>query len=179
MIKKILILAFAALTVNAQNTLIHHELNALIKPDASFIEVTDQITVDKSLVKDGLKFKLHHALVVEPTDMIKRLDESVDAKDIGMDIDDAGSKSSLKLDVYEVKLPGSLSGDLKFTVKYKGEIQSPIKQSMREDLVNHLELFGNRVFTLQDQHTGFRISVMSLSHLTLRPLHLKIGKLFR
>jgi len=129
MIKKILILAFAALTVNAQNTLIHHELNALIKPDASFIEVTDQITVDKSLVKDGLKFKLHHALVVEPTDMIKRLDESVDAKDIGMDIDDAGSKSSLKLDVYEVKLPGSLSGDLKFTVKYKGEIQSPIKQS--------------------------------------------------
>ena len=129
MIKKILILAFAALTVNAQNSLIHHELNALIKPDASFIEVTDQITVDKSLVKDGLKFKLHHALVVKPTDMIKRLDESVDAKDIGMDLDDAGSKSSLKLDVYEVKLPGSLSGDLKFTVKYKGEIQSPIKQS--------------------------------------------------
>lgn len=129
MIKKILILAFAAFTLNAQNSLIHHELNALIKPDASFIEVTDQITIDKSLVKAGLKFKLHYALEVEANEAIKKLDESADAEDIGMDIDDADSKNSLQLNIYEIKLPPDISTDLKLIIKYKGEIKSAVKQS--------------------------------------------------
>jgi hypothetical protein len=129
MIKKIFIFAFTALTINAQNTLIHHELEALIKPEASFIEVIDQLTIDKSLIKEGLIFKLHNALVIEPNEMIKKLDTPVNAEDIGMDLDDADSKSSLQLNVYEIKLPSNVTGDLKLTVKYKGEIQSSIKQS--------------------------------------------------
>ena len=129
MIRKILILAFAAFTINAQNSLIHHELNAKLKPDASFIEVTDQITIDKSLVKVGLKFKLHHALEIEANEMIIKLNESADAEDIGMDIDDAGSKNSLQLNIYEIKLPNNISDDLKLTIKYNGEIKSAVKQS--------------------------------------------------
>ncbi len=129
MIKKIFILAFAALTVNAQNSLIHHELEALIKPDESFIEVTDQITIDKSLLKEGLKFKLHNELAIDPNEIVKKLDKSMPAKDVGMDIDDPVSKNSLQLNVYEIKLPSSTTSDLKLTIKYKGEIKSPVKQS--------------------------------------------------
>ena len=129
MIKKILILLFAALTANAQNTLIHHEINALIKPNTSYLEVTDQVTIDKSLVKEGLKFKLNSSLEVEPNEMVSKLEETVEGEDIGMDLDDAGSKSSLKLNVYEIKLPNNNNGNLNLTIKYKGEIKSPIKQS--------------------------------------------------
>ncbi len=129
MVKKIFAFLFLAVTINAQSPLIHHELNVVIKPDISFLDVTDEITINKSLVKEGLQFKLHSALTVEPSEMITKLDMQVDAEDIGMDLDDAGTKSDLKLNVYKIKLSPNTSGDLKLILKYNGKIESPIKQS--------------------------------------------------
>jgi len=131
MIKKILLLILVSVIIHAQNAPLHHEINATIIPDASYIEVTDEITLDESQVKDGLQFKLNNALVVEPNDMITKLEESVDAKDIGMDKDDIGLGNSLKLNVYKVNIPSDHKGKLKLTLKYKGEIKSPIKQSQK------------------------------------------------
>ena len=129
MFKNIILIFAAATALNAQTTLIHHEINALIKPEASYLEVTDQITIDKSLVKEGLKFKLHSALNVEPNEMIKPLDGTETAEDIGMDLDDAGSKSTLQLKEYQVLPSKNFNENLQLTVKYKGEIKSPVKQS--------------------------------------------------
>ena len=96
MIKKILMLIFiSVLILNAQDAPIHHEISATITPNTSYLEVTDEITLDESQVKDGLQFKLHNALEVEPNDMITKLDESVNAEDIGMDKDDAGDSHAL------------------------------------------------------------------------------------
>ncbi len=129
MIKKILIFVLFAAAVFAQNPAVHHELTALIKPDISFIDVTDEITIDKSLLKDGLQFTLNDALTLEPNQMITKLDKKVDAKDIGMDLDDAGTDSQLKLNVYIIKVPQNNSDNLQLVVRYKGKIESPIEQS--------------------------------------------------
>lgn len=101
----------------------------VIKPDMSLLEVTDEVTIGKSLIKDGLQFKLHNALSVEPSEMITKLDKQVDAEDIGMDLDDSGTKSDLKLNVYAIKFSPNNSGNLKLILKYKGKIESPVKQS--------------------------------------------------
>lgn len=129
MFKNILFFVLFAVTINAQSPLIHHELNVVIKPDMSSLEVTDEVTIDKSLIKDGLQFKLHNALSVEPSEMITKLDKQVDAEDIGMDLDDSGTKSDLKLNVYAIKFSPNNSGNLKLILKYKGKIESPVKQS--------------------------------------------------
>lgn len=129
MFKNILFFVLFAVTINAQSTLIHHELNVVIKPDMSLLEVTDEVTIGKSLIKDGLQFKLHSALSVEPSEMITKLDKQVDAEDIGMDLDDSGTKSDLKLNVYAIKFSPNNSGNLKLILKYKGKIESPVKQS--------------------------------------------------
>ena len=129
MFKNILFFVLFAVTINAQSPLIHHELNVVIKPDMSLLEVTDEVTIGKSLIKDGLQFKLHSALSVEPSEMITKLDKQVDAEDIGMDLDDSGTKSDLKLNVYAIKFSPNNSGNLKLILKYKGKIESPVKQS--------------------------------------------------
>ncbi|MDY0082673.1 MAG: M20/M25/M40 family metallo-hydrolase, partial [Ignavibacteriaceae bacterium] len=129
MIKKIFAFILLTVTLSAQNSLIHHELNVVIKPDISFLEVTDEILIDKILVKDGLQFKLNSALTVEPSEMITKLDYQADAEDIGMDIDNAGTKSDLKLNIYKIKPSPNASGDMKLILKYNGKIESPIKQS--------------------------------------------------
>ncbi len=129
MIKKIFAFILLTVTLSAQNSLIHHELNVVIKPDISFLEVADEILIDKSLVKDGLQFKLNSALTVEPSEMITKLDYQADAEDIGMDIDNAGTKSDLKLNIYKIKPSPNASGDMKLILKYNGKIESPIKQS--------------------------------------------------
>ncbi len=129
MIKKILLLLFTALAVNGQDAPIHHKINATISPTTSMLEVVDEITIDESLLKDGLEFKLHHALVIEKNDVIQKIKENVTGADIGMDKDDAGSDDKLKLTLYKVSVPDGHTGDFKFTIKYKGEIASPVKQS--------------------------------------------------
>ncbi len=129
MVKKILLSLLLYFSVYAQNTLIHHDISTTIKPSDSFIDVTDIIMIPEVQLKDGLKFKLHHALEVAPNIMITKLAGTVDAEDIGMDKDDVGSENALKLNVYQVNIPSGHSGELKLTLNYKGKIDSPVEQS--------------------------------------------------
>ena len=128
MVKKLLILIFPLLLL-AQNAQIHHEINATINPSESFIEVTDVVTIPEAQLADGLEFKLHNALEVESNKMIKKLKDSVNAEDIGMDKDDVDSENVLKLNVYLIKIPKNHSGNLELTIKYKGKIDSPVERS--------------------------------------------------
>jgi aminopeptidase N len=129
MIKKILIFTLVAITINAQTNLIHHQISATILPNESFIKVTDVITIPEAQVKDGMKFKLHNALVVEENKFIQKFDKTVNAKDIGMDIDDTNSENGLMLNVYEINVTTDRSGDLILELNFSGKIESPIKQS--------------------------------------------------
>jgi aminopeptidase N len=129
MIKKILIFTLVAITINAQTNLIHHQISATILPNESFIKVTDVITIPEAQVKDGMKFKLHNALIVEENKFIQKFGEAVNAKDIGMDIDDTNSENGLMLNVYEINVTTDRSGDLILELNFSGKIESPIKQS--------------------------------------------------
>jgi len=129
MIKKFVLLILLSTTIFAQNAQIHHEINANINPDESFIEVTDVVTIPEAHLKNGLEFKLHHALEVAPNKMITKLIGTVNAEDIGMDKDDVGSENALKLNIYKIKIPKRHSGDLELTINYKGKIDSPVEQS--------------------------------------------------
>ncbi|MEN8192936.1 MAG: M1 family aminopeptidase, partial [Bacteroidota bacterium] len=131
MFKKILLLLFITIVVNAQNASFHHKIDAIISPFTSMLEVTDEITIQESQLKDELEFKLHNALNVEENEFVKLIKENVSGSDVGMDKDDVGSDSNegLKLHLYKVITPSGHSGDLTITLKYKGEIASPVKQS--------------------------------------------------
>jgi Peptidase family M28/PDZ domain/Peptidase family M1 domain len=122
------LIAFSTI-LQAQKNEIHHNISVTIEPPNSFIHVTDEITIPESEITDNLKFKLHHNLDIVENTVIKMLGENVVAKDVGMDQDDAGSKSQLKLNEYLVNIPSDYSGDFKFELVYSGEIKSPIKQS--------------------------------------------------
>ena len=129
MLKKILLFIFVALAVCGQDAPIHHKIDATISPFTSMLEVTDVITIKESQLKNDLEFKLHHALQVEESKVVKKTKDNVSGEDIGMDKDDVGSEVKLKLNLYKISIPSGHSGDFKFTVKYKGEIASPVQQS--------------------------------------------------
>ena len=129
MVTRILLFVLLSFSVYAQNAVIHHDISATIKPSDSFIAVTDVIIISETQLEDGLEFKLHHALEIAPNKMITKLDKTVDAEDIGMDKDDVVSENALKLNVYKVNIPSGHKSELKLTLKYKGKIDSPVKQS--------------------------------------------------
>ncbi len=130
MLKKIVsFMLLLSIYISAQNSNIHHNINAKIKPSVSFIEVIDTIIIPVNQLNSETKFKLHHALEVEQNEMITKLDGTVSAKDIGMDKDDVTSASDLKLNVYKVNIPSGHKDEVKLIVKYKGKIKSAVKQS--------------------------------------------------
>lgn len=131
MLKKILFLLFVALAAYAQDAPFHHKIDATITPTTSMLEVTDEITIKESQIKGVLEFKLHHALVVEGNNVVKKTMTNINSEDVGMDKDDAGidSEKELKLNLYEVIIPSGHSGDFTFTLNYKGKIESPVEQS--------------------------------------------------
>lgn len=129
MIKKIVVLLLFAITITAQNKMIHHKISVEIKPIDSFISVVDEITIPDNQIIDELKFKLHNGLVVEKNEFIKKLPNAVSAKDVGMDKDDATSENGLMLNVYVLNIPNNVKNKFEITIKYSGRIESPIKQS--------------------------------------------------
>ena len=129
MIKRIILFFLFAITIVAQNKIIHHKISAVIKPNDSFISVIDKIIIPENQIVDGLKFKLHNGLIVEKNEFIEKLPDAVSAEDIGMDKDDANSKNGLMLNVYQLNLPNDIKDEFEITIKYSGKIKSPIKQS--------------------------------------------------
>ena len=116
----------------AQTNNIYHNIEAKVFPGKSYIEVTDEMTVPKSLAQNTIKFKLHANLKpLLKTKGIRLIITGVNvpAKDIGMDRDDTEGKSKLLLNEYELLLKDKFEGDVKFKLVYKGTIHSPVKQS--------------------------------------------------
>ena len=132
MIKRILtIVLIAVVSVFAQTTDIHHKLKVKIIPSKSYISVIDELTIEPSLLKDNLTFKLNAALKLEPlidNQKIKIYSREITGNDIGMDRDDASSNNGLKLKEYII-LGYEKEKPLKLTLEYSGKIKSPIKQS--------------------------------------------------
>ena len=131
MIKRILFLLLIALGIHAQDAPFHHKISATISPTTSMLEVIDEITVNESQLKSPLEFKLHHALVIDESDVVQKIKDNITAEDIGMDKDDVGAEAddALRLHLYKVTVPSGHSGDFTFTLKYKGKIASPVEQS--------------------------------------------------
>ncbi len=131
MFKKIyiIILLFTVNALFAQKADVHHEISANVVPSESWISVIDEITLSNTEQTDELTFKLHSALTLKDNENVVMVEEGVNARDVGMDIDDAGSKSRLKLNKYAVVLPEGHKGEFKFKLEYSGIIESPIKQS--------------------------------------------------
>ena len=116
----------------AQNNLIHHEINANVQPSSSFVEVTDEIIIPESMLNKELIFILHNALTVSiltPRLEIEKINEGINAEDVGMDREETESSEVLKLNEYRIICPASQTGDLIVSIKYSGKIESPIEQS--------------------------------------------------
>jgi len=131
---KLYLIAILFLTniVFAQNSLIHHEINANVQPSASFVEVTDEITIPESILNQELIFSLHNALTVSietPGLDIEKIKEGVNAEDIGMDREETESSEGLQLNEYRIIFPENHTGNLNVSLKYNGKIESPIEQS--------------------------------------------------
>ncbi len=119
-------------TVFAQAPLIHHEINAQVDPITSAVMVSDEITIPADKLSGDLDFKLNSALNVSSETAgvkIEKIKEGLSAKDVGMDREETESSNELLLNEYRITVPADHSGDLKFLLKYNGEIKSPIKQS--------------------------------------------------
>ncbi|NNG26644.1 MAG: peptidase M28, partial [Ignavibacteriaceae bacterium] len=116
----------------AQNTLIHHEIIANVQPSASSIEVKDEITLPENMLSQELKFTLHNALTVsiETSGLrIEKINDGVNAEDVGMDREETESTEDLRLNEYKITFPENHKGDLIVNLRYSGKIESPIEQS--------------------------------------------------
>jgi hypothetical protein len=127
----LLLLTLLTFSLSAQNADIHHVLNVKIEPSESYIEVLSNITIKTNLLDENLTFTINEALNLEllSEDLTLELTKkSFIAHDIGMDRDDAKSKSSLRLNEY--KITGfNNKADLTVKLRYFGRIDSPIEQS--------------------------------------------------
>ncbi|MCK5343834.1 MAG: hypothetical protein KAR20_10545, partial [Candidatus Heimdallarchaeota archaeon] len=97
-----------------------------------FVEVTDEIIIPESMLNKELIFTLHNALTVSiltPGLEIEKINEGINAEDVGMDREETESSEVLKLNEYRIIFPESHTGDLIVSIKYSGKIESPIEQS--------------------------------------------------
>ena len=133
--KKIFGVVFFVLTaiqISAQTKVIHHNLQAEIKPSVSFISVTDEITIPAKLLKKDLTFLINKKLAVKSLSdnvKLKLIKKSVSAKDVGMDRETDESYNNLILSKYSISFPKSLEKKLVFKLQCKGTITSEIEQS--------------------------------------------------
>ncbi|MFC2103116.1 M20/M25/M40 family metallo-hydrolase [Bacteroidota bacterium] len=114
----------------AQNSLIHHNINAVVDPVTSSVTVTDEITIPAEQVSAELKFKLHTAMSTPLADggfEIKLIRENIAAGDVGMDREE--EENGLRLNEYQIGFAQNYSGDLVIKLNYSGIIESPIEQS--------------------------------------------------
>jgi hypothetical protein len=131
---KTIIIGIVLLSANlfAQNSLIHHKIDANVSPSVSFLEVTNEITIPEYLLGSELNFKLHNAITVTSLTEginIELINKDVNAKDVGMDREESESSDVLLLNEYKIIFPAGQTGDLTLTLKYSGKIESPIEQS--------------------------------------------------
>ncbi|MGE5354877.1 MAG: M20/M25/M40 family metallo-hydrolase [Deltaproteobacteria bacterium] len=127
----ILLLFFFSITHLAYNqeSIIHHNIYVTLDPSKSLIDVNDNIS-SKSNKEASIVFELNSSLKIYYTSKnitLKQINKNVNSQDIGMDRDSEKSNSKIFLNKYLVKFRNS---DREFTIKYRGKIESPIKQSL-------------------------------------------------
>ncbi len=109
---------------------IHHDLDAKADPATSKLEVVDRMSVPNSLLDDEVHLGLNTELEIKsltPGIEFEVIAESIEAEDGGMDRDDAGIPSPIRINKYRV-IGGDRSGDLELKVEIKGTINEPIEQ---------------------------------------------------
>ena len=128
----IIVLMSLALRVNAQESFIHHEINANVEPSTSYIEVVDTITIPVKKIGNDLKFTLNNVLSVtslSPGIEVKKLQEGINSEDIGMDREESETSRGVQLNEYQIIYPGELLGEINIQLKYSGKIEAPVEQS--------------------------------------------------
>jgi hypothetical protein len=116
----------------AQNSLIHHEINANVNPSASTVDVTDEITIPEVMLSEEIKFSLNSVLIMSDEVegiSVRKIKDGVKAEDIGMDREETESSNELLLNEYKIDIPENHSGDFILQINYSGIIESPIEQS--------------------------------------------------
>ncbi|MDX1701800.1 MAG: hypothetical protein R3250_14335, partial [Melioribacteraceae bacterium] len=123
---------FPLIILFAQNAKIHHDLMVKIIPEESSIEVIDEISIDKELLNEELKFTLNDKLNLKLLTKgltLKTLRESYSPDDIGMDRDNEEATEGLTVNEYSVS-GFDVSSKLIINLIYNGKIESPLEQSM-------------------------------------------------
>ncbi|MBK7096616.1 MAG: M20/M25/M40 family metallo-hydrolase [Saprospiraceae bacterium] len=116
-------------TLYSQDKLIHHSVSATLDPSSSFIDVEDNIRLNKE-GDETIVFELNSSLNIYSTSKnikIILLKSQAKSPDVGMDRDDIDKPSNVKLNKWQIRLN---SGERNFSIKYHGKIESPIEQSM-------------------------------------------------
>ncbi len=118
---------FAQNSCFAQENIINHNINVIIDPDNSSMDVTDELTMHSG--QKSMEFSLNSSLIPyfnSKNIKLTKIDDDYKGKDVGMDRDDAGNDSKLKLKRWKIEFN---DGSKKCTIKYKGKIKSSLEQS--------------------------------------------------
>lgn len=119
-----IILAFVIFTFGQTNTVVHHNIQAEVNPGTSEIVVIDTLFPE---TETPSTFKLNAEFTPESLTKgvkIKMVKTNAEAKDIGMDRDDADGSNGLKVNEWEIK-----GQNTPVVIRYSGTIKSAIKQS--------------------------------------------------
>ena len=133
MFKNILILFLSLTTIsteiNAQNAPIFHKIKTVLEPSNSFIDIYDSITIRSNTDKE-LTFNLNSSFVIYSHSKnieLTKIKSTFMTDEQGMDRDGANKEKSDEITQYKLKFKKQFAS---FFIKYKGNINSPIKQSM-------------------------------------------------
>ncbi|HEY9115808.1 MAG TPA: hypothetical protein VIN10_14010, partial [Bacteroidales bacterium] len=121
-----LFLFFSASCISQKNESIQHILSVEINPGTSYIVVTDSIF---NLTGSEAEFTLNSMLKItsfSENAQFELLNSDEIAKDVGMDRDDAGETSSMKLSKWKVKMK---KDQAYFVLKYEGKIDFSFSSS--------------------------------------------------
>jgi len=113
---------------------IHHRMTIELKPLSHHIAATDTITIPAALAKNGMILQINSDLTVvlkSGNVTLKKIEESKDAADIGIDRDNDGGDTIVRVDRYRVAglVPGK---DSVFTLSLEGTINNPVLQLNEE-----------------------------------------------
>ncbi|MCF6276047.1 MAG: hypothetical protein L3J05_09835, partial [Robiginitomaculum sp.] len=109
---------------------IHHKIDVKITPSTHSLVATDTLTIPPNLAKDGLRMAINADLNIEKTagDVnFKLVAENRNANDLGMDRDNDGEDTVIKVNIYELNgFDAGKAATVTFSIT--GEINNEIKQ---------------------------------------------------
>ncbi len=117
-----------------QAPVLNHRLNVVLRPEAHEVLATDTLTIPANMAKDGLKFALNADLEIVKTGgapEFKLIESDIAAGDIGMDRDNEGDNTPVRLNIYE--LNGFASNrEAKISFNISGQINYPVQEAGTE-----------------------------------------------